>query len=90
MSTTRALIILSSISTIITPRTSLTSTLNIIVPFLVVSNLTSRIRCRAQNYKILTDKTFTIPISIRKPQNGSLDLSSHRVVKVSDVIRAIL
>jgi len=89
MSTTQASIILSSVSTVITPRTSLTSTLNVIIPFLVVSNLTSRIHYRVQNYEILTDKTFTTPISIRKPQNGSLDLSSYRVVKVSNIIRAI-
>ncbi len=63
---------------------------NVIVPFLIISNLTSHIHYRAQNYKILTDKTFTTPISIRKPQNSSLDLLSYKVVKVSDVIRAIL
>ena len=89
MLTTRASIILSSVLTVITPRTSLTSILNVIIPFLVVSNLTSCIRYRVRSYEILIDKTFATPISIRKPQNGSLDLLSHRVVKVSDVVRAI-
>ena len=64
-------------------------TLNMIIPLLDMSSLMSCMCYRAQNCEILTDKTFAMPILIRKPQNSSLDLLVSLVVKVSNVIRAI-